>query len=143
MQCSFCKDGGIIEKERKWTLSNNISYHYKCRQCGLDNKELADEFVYPFDRRSDLCTYYSPVAELDSSRYTVGQVLEVETRGGKRQVEVVHIHKGRIVTDDVTGKRKKRRILINEEIIRDSYDCLFPSNKRIYGGWWNRKVKII
>lgn len=87
--------------------------------------------------------FYSPVTNFHVARYHMDQILEIETKGGNREVKVLHIHKNKMITEDISGKRRKRRVWIDEEIIKESYDCLYPSNKVIYGGWWNRKINII
>lgn len=57
MECSICKKGEVIEYIRSRMLDGTVNYQYKCKKCGVDNETLVDGFLYPDDRRSDLCFF--------------------------------------------------------------------------------------
>ena len=136
-KCLVCKEGIIINKEpySKW---------YKCDHCGADSDELIDGFLYPYGRRGTLCSQYTPVKNLDTNSFKIGEVVKFHTlRKCIKEAKVIHIAKknNQMILEDLeTGKT---RFVIEYEIVSESYDDLFSDNKVKYAGWWNKRIKFI
>lgn len=136
-RCLECYKGNMIHDWDRWHKCDNPL-------CHGDSDDVVDGYAYPTGRRGTLCREYTAVKDLDVSRYATGQTITFKTsKGTKKKAVVIHIDSAdnkMIIQEE--GK-KKVKILIDNERIRNSYDALFSCNKKIYAGWWNKRITIM
>lgn len=137
IDCLICGKLGGVSKD-DW------SGWYNCSGCQIDSDQLSNGVLYPFERRSTLCDMYTPVVDLDVKLFKPNDEVSFTTiRNTSKSATVLHIDlKGkRMILQDT--KTKNIRILIDNEVIANSYNDLVSVNKVEFAGWWNRRISNI
>lgn len=132
MRCMFCKKGMILEEKK----------HYICLNCSIEGY-IVDDFFYPKEKESYLCSLYSATQNLNTSLYEAGDRIQFSSARGKIfHATVLHVWKEKnhmIIRDE----KKKIRILTYQKKIEKAFAELSLYDRILYKGWYNKKIEII
>ncbi|QOV08431.1 hypothetical protein Kirov_232 [Bacillus phage Kirov] len=135
-RCLECYKGKMVHHWGSWHNCDNPL-------CHGDSDDVVDGYAYPTERRGTLCKEYTAVRNFKAYKFEAGQEITFKTAKGKaKRAIVIHVDSAgnRMIIREV-GK-KKVKLIVDNQVIADSYSALFPCNKKIYAGWWNKRLTL-
>lgn len=129
----------IIDDYKSFLIQNWMLYEERIK---VKNKTLVDKFDidsdgFPSTSRGSLCCNFIPVKNGINSE--INDEIELfNPRNNK--IEIFTILK--INEEDNSyrciNSKNEIKYLIDHQNVKDAYSALFPINKEIYSGWWNK-----
>lgn len=131
----------IIDAYKSFLIQYWMLYEERIK---VKNKTLVDKFDidsdgFPSNSRGSLCYLYTPVRNGLNSN--VNDVIELfNPRSKKTEIfTVTGIRKeGETINYQCKNTKNEFVYFIDEEDVKDAYSALFPINKELYSGWWNK-----
>lgn len=108
------------------------------------DEDSFDNDKMPSLNRANLCSMYIPVDEL-SFKHNIGDNIKCINDRTKKIIEF-KITKRKFddnYTYECVDKNNKIYWITSYDNVKDAWDCLFPINKDIYSGWWNKTLRLI
>jgi hypothetical protein len=111
-------------------------------QQGIVEEGDLEEDGYPRASRGNLCGIYLPVENLCNAGKKAKKLTLYNPRSKKDEVYTVEGYKAEDGVYKCINPKGKTVFLADADEVRDAWDCLFPINKEIFGGWWNRIMEL-
>lgn len=130
-------------KTLKWEIKSleELGQSYRLRMDVKNNvidKSDWGEGSYPRLGRGSICRYYIPVKGLTDKES--GELFLVNPRSKKNETFKIKSQIENISAYVCCNSKGNEVYLIEHGEVVVAYDTLFPINKEIYAGWWNRTL---